>query len=134
MLVPRGVISIIDCAHTPFGRFFFSAIHPEPYDSGTRDWSFPEGYSLLDSNQALTWITFVRDRAQFAAEYPECEIEGPDLLPWFSYLGSGGVNLRSLLSQEKSDYWQKADQALKPLDPAFAVHWYFCIRLKPAAT
>ena len=36
VLVPGGVISIIDCAHTPFGRFFFSAIHPEPYDSRTR--------------------------------------------------------------------------------------------------
>ena len=95
VLTPGGVISIIDCAHTPFGRFFFSAIHPEPYDSRTRDWSFPEGDSLLDSNQALTWITLTRDRAQFLAEFPEFEIEGPELLPWFSYLGSGGDSRRN---------------------------------------
>lgn len=130
VLTPGGVISIVDCAHTPFGRFFFSAIHPEPYDSRTREWSFPEGDSLLDSNQALTWITLIRDRAQFLAEFPEFEIEGPDLLPWFSYLGSGGVNLRSLLSQEKAEFWQKADRMLRPLDAAFAVHWHFCLRLR----
>jgi SAM-dependent methyltransferase len=129
VLVPGGVISIIDCAHTPFGRFFFSAIHPEPYNSGARQWSFPEGESFLDSNQALTWITLVRDRAQFLRDFPEFTIEGPDLLPWFTYLLSGGVNLRSFLPQSLAGLWLRLDRLLRPVDPAFAVHWHFCLRL-----
>lgn len=133
VLAPGGVISIIDCAHTPFARLFFSLVHPEPYHSRARDWAFPEGNSLLDSNQALTWITFIRDRAQFLSEFPEFVIEGPELLPWFSYLGSGGVNLRSLLSQNKAEFWRRVDGFLRPLDPAFAVHWHFCLRLRSGA-
>jgi SAM-dependent methyltransferase len=130
VLVPGGVISIVDCAHTPFGRFFFSAIHPEPYNSGAREWSFPEGESFLDSNQALTWITLVRDRAQFLREFPEFTIEGPDLLPWFTYLLSGGVNLRSFLPQSLAGLWLRLDRPLRLFDPAFAVHWHFCLRLR----
>ena len=123
-------MSIVDCADTPFGRFFFSFIHPEPYMSHSTDWSFPQTGSLLDSNQALTWITLVRDRRRFLADFPEFSIEGPELLPWFTYLASGGVNLRSLLSQKKAEFWQRADGALHALDRIFAVHWHFCIRKK----
>ena len=32
VLVPGGVIAMVDETHTPFAKFFFSKIHPEPYD------------------------------------------------------------------------------------------------------
>jgi ubiquinone/menaquinone biosynthesis C-methylase UbiE len=128
VLVPGGVVSIVDCAHTPFGRFFFSFIHPEPYLSHSKGWSFPQTGSLLDSNQALTWITLVRDRQKFQSDFPEFTVEGPELLPWFTYLASGGVNLRSMLNQKKEEFWRRTDSKLQPLDKLFAVHWHFCIR------
>lgn len=128
VLVPGGVVSLVDCAHTPFARFFFGVFHPEPYQPRAREWTLPEEGSLLDSNQALSWITLVRDQAEFAREFPEFVIEGPEYLPWFSYLGSGGVNLRSMLDQREAGKWQRLDRRLSPLDSIFAVHWHYRIR------
>jgi hypothetical protein len=95
VLSPGGVISMVDETHTPFARFFFGTVHPEPYDDKAAFWSFPEGHSMLDSNQALTWIVFDRDRERFAREFPELTLEQRSFLPWFSYLMSGGMNLRT---------------------------------------
>lgn len=48
--------------HTPFTRFFFGRIHPEPYDDRAESWSFPEEDTMLDSNRALTWNVFDREQ------------------------------------------------------------------------
>lgn len=45
------MISMVDCAHTPFSRFFFGRVHPEPYRDEARDWSFPAGNTMLDSTR-----------------------------------------------------------------------------------
>ncbi len=70
VLVPGGVISMVDCAHTPFGRFFFSKVHPEPYNYRAGDWSFTQVNNMLSSNQALSWIVFWRDREKFRKTIP----------------------------------------------------------------
>lgn len=128
VLRPGGVISIVDCAHTPFSRFFFGRIHPEPYRAAAREWSFPAGHTMLDSNQALTWIVFERDRERFEAEFPVLRIERRRWLPWFSYLLSGGVNLRSFVPRPLTPLASLADRALRPLDPLGAIHWHWTIR------
>ena len=128
VLVPGGVISLVDCAHTPFGRFFFSKVHPEPYDHHAKDWSFPPGHTMLDSNQALTWIVFQRDRARFEARFPNLRIERREFLPWFSYLMSGGVNLRSFFPRFMAPLMPVLDRVFKPLDPIFAIHWHMTVR------
>lgn len=128
VLAPAGVISIVDCTHTPFARFFFDRLHPEPYDDEAMSWDFPEGHTMLDSNQALSWIVFERDRQAFAREFPLLEIEQRTYLPWFSYLMSGGVNLRSFFPRLLTPVVRAADTALGPLDPLFAVHWHITLR------
>jgi SAM-dependent methyltransferase len=128
VLVPGGVISMVDESHTPFARFFFGRIHPEPYDDGAENWSFPEGHAMLDSNQALTWIVFDRDRERFERDYPALQLEHRRLLPWFSYLMSGGVNLRTFFPRFLTSLVGAADRVLQPLDPLFAIHWHLTIR------
>jgi SAM-dependent methyltransferase len=128
VLVPGGVISLVDCAHTPFSRFFFGHIHPEPYRHDAPEWSFPAGNTMLDSNQALTWIVFERDQARFAAAHPDLRIDQHRWLPWFSYLASGGVNLRSFIPPGCESLVAAADRLLRPLDPWFAIHWHWTIR------
>ena len=128
VLVPGGVISMVDETHTPFARFFFSAFHPEPYDDCAPRWSFPPGHSMLDSNQALAWIVFFRDRACLAKVAPALRLERWNYLPWFSYLLSGGVNLRSFAPRALAPLLALADAALKPLDAAFSIHWRLTIR------
>jgi SAM-dependent methyltransferase len=82
VLVTGGVISIVECTHTPFGRFFFSKIHPEPYNDKIAEWAFAQGDSMLDSNQALSWIVFSRDRERFDHDFPSLFIEKCTYLPW----------------------------------------------------
>ncbi len=128
VLVPGGVISMVDETHTPFARFFFTRIHPEPYDDKTAFWSYPEGHSMLNSNQALTWIVFDRDRDRFARDFPMLKLERRSFLPWFSYLMSGGVNLRAFFPAFLTSAVGAADTILRPLDSVFAVHWHLTIR------
>lgn len=128
VLVPGGAVSMVDVTHTAFGKFFFTRFHPEPYDDLTRDWSFPEGHSILDSNQALTWLVFSRDRSTFEREFPELRIEKQEYLPWLSYLLSGGVNLRSFIPGFAAPAFRLLDYVLKPLDGVFAVHWHLTLR------
>ena len=48
-LVPGGVISMIEVAHTPFARFFFGNCHHEPYDDKCREWSFRVAVQCMTS-------------------------------------------------------------------------------------
>lgn len=130
VLAPGGVISIIDETHTPFARFFFSTFHPEPYDDAAAAWEFPQSDSMLDSNQALSWIVFFRDRTEFERRFPELQCERYEYLPWFSYLLSGGVNLRSFYPGVLSSLVQGMDTVLRPLDRLCAIHWHITVRKK----
>ena len=128
VLVPGGVISLVEVTHTPFAKWFFSRVHPEPYDDAAAEWGFPEGHSMLDSNQALSWMVFHRDRDRFAAEFPALSLECARFLPWLSYLLSGGVNLRNFVPCILAPAVVCLDYAFKPLDPLFAIHWHLRIR------
>jgi SAM-dependent methyltransferase len=128
VLVPGGVISMVDETHTPFACFFFSVFHPEPYNSRATEWSFPPGHTMLDSNQALSWMVFFRDRDRLRKIAPQLTLERWNYLPWFSYLLSGGVNLRSFIPRRLAPVFRTLDTAFKPLDSAFAIHWRLTVR------
>jgi SAM-dependent methyltransferase len=131
VLVPGGVIGMVEVTHTPFARWFFSTVHPEPYNARAARWDFPEGHTMLDSNQALSWIVFERDRARFEERFPDLRVEGSQYLPWFSYLLSGGVNLRTFIPPKLAWAAAAADRLLRPLDALFAIHWHYRIRKAP---
>jgi SAM-dependent methyltransferase len=128
VLVPGGVVSIVDETHTAFARLFFSVFHPEPYDDKAKEWGFPPGHTMLDSNQALSWIVFFRDREQLRQAAPRLVLEQKQYLPWFSYLLSGGVNLPSFVPGPLTKVVGAMDQMLRPVDPLFAVHWHLTVR------
>src|SRR5260370_41503482 len=90
-LIPGGVVSMIEVAHTPFARFFFRHFHHEPYDDACSRWSFAQNDSMMDSNQALSCMVFERDRSRFEREYPPLALETLDVSPWLTYFLSGGV-------------------------------------------
>lgn len=128
VLAPGGVISMVECTHSPFARFFFGHIHPEPFNDQAREWTFPSQGRMLDSNQALSWIVFERDRGRFEELYPEFSIERRFYLPWFSYLMSGGVNLKSAVPASLTGLAAKLDAVLRPFDSMFAIHWHITLR------
>jgi SAM-dependent methyltransferase len=128
VLVPGGVLSMVEVTHTPFARFFFSVCHPEPYNDRVASWDFPPGHTMLDSNQALSWIVFFRDRARLEELVPALTLERWSYLPWLSYLLSGGVNLRSFVPRAWEPAMRAMDAAVRPLNPLFAIHWQLAVQ------
>jgi SAM-dependent methyltransferase len=128
VLVPGGVIAMVDETHTLFAKLFFSTLHPEPYDDQASSWRFQQANSMLDSNQALSWIVFFRDRRDFSRQFPLLTLERYEYLPWCSYLASGGVNLRSFVPRFSAPVLVAIDRAFRPLNRLFAIHWHLTIR------
>jgi SAM-dependent methyltransferase len=130
-LVPGGVISMIEVAHTPFARLFFKNFHHEPYVDAAQEWSFHQRDPMMDCNQALTWMIFIRDRARFNERYPAFMIEKLELMPWLTYFVSGGVTSRYLIPKFMNGLLIGAERFLKPLQPVFSLHWHICLRKQP---
>ena len=127
-LVPGGVVSMIDVAHTPFARFFFRNFHHEPYDDTQPEWKFEQGDSMMDSNQALSWMVFVRDRARFESRHPRLQIECLELMPWFTYFVSGGVTMRYMIPRFLNPLLIGVERLIQPLSPLLALSWHIRIR------
>jgi SAM-dependent methyltransferase len=132
VLVPGGVISMIEVAHTPFARFFFKNFHHEPYRDDCPEWSFAQNDSMMDSNQALSWMVFDRDRTRFEKLYPRLKIDPPAFLPWLAYLASGGVTMRHLVPGFLNAPIRGMEYLLSPCSPALALHWHICVRKSAA--
>ena len=127
-LVPGGVVSMIEVSHTPFARFFFRHFHHEPYAPHLREWSFAQQDSMMDSNQALSWIVFLRDRAKFQQKHPSLRIETMELMPWFTYFVSGGVTARYLIPRLLEPVLVAVEKGLGPLASTLSLYWHICLR------
>jgi len=130
VLVPGGLVGMIDVAATPFARFFFSNFHPEPFRPAL-GWTFDQQDSMMDSNQALSWIVFERDLARFQREHPGLALEEKRFLPWLPYLLSGGVTRRDVLPRMVVPPIIGTDRLLRGLYPLFALHWFIRLRKAP---
>ena len=128
VLVPGGVISMIEVAHTPFARFFFKRFHHEPYDDKHLDWAFAQSDSMMDSNQALSWLVFERDRPRFERSFPDLHLEATRWMPWLTYLVSGGVTARYLIPRFMNPLLIGSEFLLRPFAAVFALHWHIRVR------
>jgi SAM-dependent methyltransferase len=129
-LVPGGVVTMIEVAHTPLARFFFRNFHPEPYIDSRSEWCFGQQDSMMDSNQALAWMVFVRDRERFELLFPGLVIEEFSFTPWFTYLISGGVTMRDFIPHMLVPVLSGFEWLLTPFRRIFALHWHIRIRRK----
>lgn len=93
VLVPGGVVIVMDPYWGLLARFVFKWLHPEPFDDGAPSWAFTSK-GPNDSNQALLSIMLRRDRRQLESLMAGYEIieHGPYLGP--SFLLSGGLHGR----------------------------------------
>ena len=127
-LIPGGVISMIEVAHTPFARFFFRNFHHEPYEDAAVQWAFQQHDSMMDSNQALAWIVFSRDRSQFERQFPSLRIEHLELMPWVAYFVSGGVTMRYLIPRFLNPVVLCAEKLATPFSKIFSLYWHIRVR------
>ena len=92
-----GRIVIFDPYWGPLAKFVYRFLHQEEFDQKTISWSF-ESNSPWDSNQALSYLLLRRDRARFEQLFPFFEICEHEVLIGPSFLLSGGVSRRTIVS------------------------------------
>jgi SAM-dependent methyltransferase len=96
VLVPGGMIAMIEPMVTPFSRLVYRYLHHEPFDPDAPEWRLPPAGRLSGGNDALPWIIFVRDRDRFERKFPGLRLERLCPHSALSHLLSGGVTTRPL--------------------------------------
>jgi SAM-dependent methyltransferase len=104
----------------------------EFFDPGQIGWRAPAIGPMRGANQALSYIVFVRDRATFRTKYPDLRIvQSFPLNNYLRYLGSGGVNFRSVLPDALVPLARLAETALIPVNRIVALHHAIVLRYEP---
>jgi SAM-dependent methyltransferase len=130
-LVPGGGCVIIDPYYGPAARVVFKRLFAserfEPREPGWEA-SSPVGV-MQGANQALSYIVFVRDRAEFDRKHPELEIvHHRPLTNYPRYLLSGGLNFRQLAPTVMIPVIKGVEVAMAPLARWLALHHVMVIR------
>ncbi len=92
-----GEMVIIDPAVTTFSKFYYKYFHVDKMDLKAKDWGFEGNGRLSNSNIALPWIVFVRDKEIFNKIYPDFIIKSIEYNTCLAFLLSGGLRLRQFL-------------------------------------
>lgn len=130
VLKNNGIIYITEPANTAFSRFVYKNFHHEPFDTKQVGWSIDSSNPLFDSNQALCWIIFHRDRELFQKSYPNLLIERRFLHTPFRYLLSGGYSANAFLPSWSYGLVYGLEKAFYPLNRFFALFETVIIRKK----
>ena len=106
---------------TRWSRWVYTKLHHEPCEPTAPVWEFRSSGPLSGANEALAWIIFERDRAQFEAEFPMWRILRVRPTMPFRYLLSGGVALRSLMPGWTFGTWRWIERSLEPWMESWAM-------------
>ena len=97
ILRSNGRLIVFDPYWGLLARFVYRFLHQEKFDAKSKTWSFTST-SPWDSNQALTYLLLRRDRTRFEEEFSFFKIEEHERLIGPSFLLSGGVSRRTIVS------------------------------------
>jgi SAM-dependent methyltransferase len=126
-LRPGGKILLIEPWVTSWSRFVYKRFHHEPLHLEAAEWKFPMKGPLSGANVAIPWIVFLRDRAKFASEFPDLQVEHIRTFLPFRYLVSGGVAMRSLMPGFTHPAWAKLEQLLEPQMPRLGMFAFISV-------
>lgn len=110
-----GKIIMIEPYNTCWGEFIFKYIHPERFDPKA-SWRISGKGRLSDSNTALPWIIFNRDRERFEKKFPRLKILLIEPFMPFSYLFSGGLSKYQFLPAFTYPLIKALEKAVSPLN------------------
>jgi len=111
-----GRIMMIEPGFSAFATLIYTFFHHEPFDKkGKRE--IEAGKPLSNSNQAMTYIYFVRDKEWFHQTFPQLNIISfYHTLP-FRYLLSGGVSRTPFISDNFVNFFKKIEDRITFLNP-----------------
>ena len=111
-LKPGGRIVMIEPWNTRWSKFVYSHFHSEPFDTKATSWEFSSDNPLHQSNQAIPWIIFDRDREKFTHEFPDLKIREISPMNPLRYLASGGVSMKTLIPSSLNNFMEKIENSV----------------------
>ena len=109
-----GVVSMVEPWVTPWSRFIYGHLHPEPFTPDADSWEFPDTGPLSGANTALPWIIFQRDRKRFEFEFPCWRLQAVKLDMPLSYLLAGGLTPIQLMPGAAWPFWRMVEGRMTP--------------------
>lgn len=109
-----GKIIMIEPWNSVWGSFIFKFLHHENFNPKA-GWKLKGKGRMSDSNSALPWIIFVRDRKVFEKKFPSLEIVKLEPHTPFSYLASGGLTKFQFLPTFGYGALRATEEILSPL-------------------
>ncbi len=134
VLVPGGGCVLIEPYFGPFAAFIYRRLFTtERFDPADPSWDGSTGQgAMTGANQALSYIIFQRDAAEFRRKHPRLIlVEQRRLNNYLRYLSSGGLNFRQLVPDFATGVLRGVERLLEPVDHLVALHHAVVIR-KPA--
>jgi len=96
VLVPGGGYFDDRSRSHAVGQVFFSDFSSRPLRGRPPGMVLRPNDSMMDANQALSWMVFVRDAPNLRSRQPAWKIEGDVILPWLTF-PVRGVTARCLI-------------------------------------
>ena len=122
VLRPGGGIVLIEPYYGLVARRLFAGLHAtETFDMQTPGWETASTGPMSAANQALSYIVFKRDLAEFNREFPELSLVADDPHTHLRYVLSGGVNFRQLVPDLLAPVVTATEWALSPLARVLAL-------------
>lgn len=130
VLTPGGGIVLIEPYYGPLATFLYPRLfHTEGYDKNFHSWETPTTGPMIGANQALSYIIFERDRAQFEQMFPKLHIVHQETCGnYLTYLLSGGLNFRQLMPDAGTPLVCGLEWLLSPFNRWLALHHVIVIR------
>ncbi len=130
VLAPGGGAILLEPYHGPFASFLFKRLFAtEGFDKKFPSWETPSTGPMNGANQALSYIVFVRDKADFNRKHPNLRVVHQHICKnYLSYLVSGGLNFRQLIPNSMIFIVEAVQFLLTPLAPLLGLHHITVIR------
>lgn len=130
VLEPGGGVILLEPYYGPVASFLFrNLFHSEGYDKGFPHWETPSTGPMNGANQALSYIVFVRDRAEFEKEFPNLQIVHQEVCNnYLMYLMSGGLNFRQIWPNQALPVLKLIQKILSPFNRWLGLHHVVVIR------
>lgn len=129
-LAPGGGTILIEPYYGPFAAFLYSRLFKtEGFDKEYPSWETPSSGPMNGANQALSYISFTRDKRKFQHKHPKLRIIHQELCRnHLVYLLSGGLNFRQLVPRWTASIIKLFQWTLSPLNPWISIHHVIVIR------
>ena len=123
-LVPGGGVILLEPYYGVFASFLYKRLFKtEGFDKTYPSWETPETGPMHGANQALSYLVFMRDRAEFEQKHPSLKFVHQRLDDhYLKYIFSGGLNFKQICPDKLSPVLALLQTCLRPLNRWLALH------------